>query len=109
MSYQRADVLGLVPAVLELELIITKGGGWTLGLKVTDAAGANVDLTGTTAKITFADATSWTATTGTSVYQWDITKATVDALTWQVSEGTVLTVSDGVHTTVWAKGKALVQ
>lgn len=109
MSFTRADVLALVPAVLQLEMVITKGGGWTLGLKVTDAAGANVDLSGTTAKITFADGTSWTATTGTSIYQWDVPKATVDAITWKSSYPTVLTVSDGTHTTPWAQGEARIQ
>lgn len=105
MPAVRADVLALVPAVLELELVITKGGGWTIGLHVTDSAGANVDLTGTTATIHFDDGSIWTATTVGSYYNFDVSKATVDALTWK-SNGAYLAASDGVHTTVWAKGQA---
>jgi hypothetical protein len=103
-----ADVLSMVPTVLNLQMIITKGGGWTLGLTVTDSAGAAVSLTGTTATLTFTDGTVWTATTTGNLYSWDITKASVDAISFQSSEAT-LAVSDGVHITVWAKGKVSVQ
>jgi hypothetical protein len=98
----------MVPTVLNLQMIITKGGGWTLGLTVTDSAGAAVSLTGTTATLTFTDGTVWTATTTGNLYSWDITKASVDAISFQSSEAT-LAVSDGVHITVWAKGKVSVQ
>lgn len=107
MSFPSPDILDLSPTILDLDVKIAKGGGWTVGLKVTDAAGANVDLTGITAKVVLPDGSVWTATTGTSVFTWDIPKATVDALTFK-SGVVMLTVSDASHTTVWAKGNVAV-
>jgi hypothetical protein len=103
-----SDVLPLAPAVYALEMIITKGGGWTLGLAVTTTTGTAADLTGTTAKITFQDGVVWTAATTGNLYSFDMNKAAVDAVAWQSGTAT-LTVSDGTHTTVWAKGRVVVQ
>jgi hypothetical protein len=103
-----SDVLPLAPAVYTLEMIVTKGGGWTLGLSVTTPSGTAADLTGTTARITFQDGSVWTATTIGNLYSFDVSKTAVDAIAWQSGTAT-LTVSDGTHTTVWAKGRVVVQ
>lgn len=106
MSYPAADVLNLIPTVLELNVVIARGGGWTLGLDVVDSAGLPLTLTGTTATITM-PGVSWAATTSGSRYTWDIAKSAVDAITFQVGDAR-LVVSDGTHTVVWAVGKARV-
>jgi hypothetical protein len=94
--------------VYDLNVIVTRGGGWSVGLAVTTTTGAAADLTGTTAKITFQDGTVWNAVTVGNVFSFDIPKSSVDALAF-LSGSATLTVTDGTHVTVWAKGRVVVQ
>lgn len=107
MTFPAADTLNLIPEVLELRMTITRGGGWALGLAVTDEDDVGLDLTGKTATITLPNGDVWTAAIVGSQFVWDVPKATIDALTFQVGTGT-LTVNDGSRFVVWAKGKVTV-
>jgi len=97
------------PEVLKLDMMVTRGGGWSLALLVTDNAGIGLDLTGKTATITLDGTVSWNASVVGSTFVWDIPKTSVDALTIDKVGVAVLTVADGANVTVWAKGKVTVQ
>lgn len=109
MTYPGQDVLNLIPTVLDLNVGIARGGGWSLAIDVVDpTTGSPLTVVGTTATLTvFGQA--WVATSSGARYTWDIPKATVDALPTTSKVGdAMLTVSDGSRTVVWAKGKATV-
>lgn len=108
MTLPAADTLNLIPTVLDLQVVIYRGGGWALALDVVDpVTGAALSVVGTTATITLPGNISWVATSSGARYTWDIAKTAVDALTFQVGDAR-LVVTDGSHPTVWAVGKARV-
>lgn len=99
--------LNLIPQVAELQVVIWKGGGWSIGLDVTNEAGVLIDVTGTVASLKFGNGTIWTATTTGSRYTFDIPQATVDAITW-VKDDVTLRVTSGANSVVWGRGEASV-
>lgn len=106
MGYSPA--LNLIPAVLDLSVFITRGGGWSLGLQVQNLDGTPADLTGITASLLLPGGVVWTALTTGAQFTWDVPKTLVDALTISVGEASLI-VTDGAHTSIWAKGKAVLR